>query len=162
MTFTADEIWQYLPQVSGRSESVHLELFPKPGEITGPVRDAGHVAALVADWDKLFEIREEVLKALETVRQDKTINDSLEAKVTITAPKETFELLNKYRKHLNAFFVVSAADVLEGAALSVRSARAPGQKCERCWNFSTHVGEDKVYLTVCERCSATLAEIERG
>ena len=162
MTFTADEIWQYLPQVSGRSESVHLELFPKPSEITGSVRDPGHVATLVADWGKLFEIREEVLKALEAVRQDKTINDSLEAKVTITAPKETFVLLNKYREHLNAFFVVSATDVHEGTALSVKAERAPGQKCERCWNYSTHVGEDKVYPTVCERCSATLAEIERG
>jgi isoleucyl-tRNA synthetase len=162
MTFTADEIWQYLPQVAGRSESVHLELFPKPGEITGPVRDSARVATIVADWDKLFEIREEVLKALETVRQDKTINDSLEAKATVTAPKDTFELLCKYRKHLNAFFVVSATDILEGAALSVKAERAPGHKCERCWNYSTHVGEDKVYPTVCERCSATLAEIERG
>ncbi|HEU5403893.1 MAG TPA: isoleucine--tRNA ligase [Terriglobales bacterium] len=162
MTFTADEIWQYLPQVSGRSESVHLELFPKASEITGPVGDPSQVAMIVADWDRLFEIREEVLKALETVRQDKTINDPLEAKVTITAPKETLELLNRYGKHLNAFFVVSATDVQEGAALSVRAERAPGQKCERCWNYSTHVGEDKVYPTVCERCSATLAEIERG
>ncbi len=162
MTFTADEIWQYLPPVVGRSESVHLELFPKPGGITGRVRDSAHVATIVADWDKLFEIREEVLKALEAVRQGKTINDSLEAKVTITAPQETFELLNKYRKHLNAFFVVSATDVAEGAALSVKAERAPGQKCERCWNYSTHVGKDKVYPTVCERCSATLAEIERG
>ena len=162
MTFTADEIWQYLPPVRDRAESVHLTLFPKAGEITGTVRDAGSIATLAADWDKLFEVREEVLKTLEAVRQDKTINDSLEAKVTITAPKETFGLLEKYRKYLNGFFVVSATDVLEGAALSVKAERAPGQKCERCWNFSTHVGEDKVYPTVCERCSAALAEIERG
>ncbi|MGE5111012.1 MAG: class I tRNA ligase family protein, partial [Acidobacteriaceae bacterium] len=162
MTFTADEIWQYLPQVHDRAESVHLTLFPKAGEITGAVRDAGSIATLVADWDKLFEVREEVLKTLEAVRQDKTINDSLEAKVTITAPKETFALLEKYRKYLNGFLVVSATEVLEGAALSVKAERAPGQKCERCWNYSTHVGEDKVYPTVCERCSAALAEIERG
>ena len=162
MTFTADEIWQYLPPVRDRAESVHLTLFPKAGEITGTVRDAGSIATLAADWDKLFEVREEVLKTLEAVRQDKTINDSLEAKVTITAPKETFGLLEKYRKYLNGFFVVSATDVPEGAALSVKAERAPGQKCERCWNFSTHVGEDKVYPTVCERCSAALAEIERG
>jgi isoleucyl-tRNA synthetase len=38
--------------------------------------------------------------------------------------------------------------------------RAPGEKCERCWNYSIHVGEDKSYPTVCERCSAVLAEIE--
>jgi isoleucyl-tRNA synthetase len=161
MTFTADEIWQYLPKLDGRSESVHLELFPKEGEITGPVGNAS-ISTLVADWDKLFEVREEVLKALEAVRQHKTINDSLEAKVTITAPKETFALLQKYRTYLNGLFVVSATDVDQGAALSVKAEHAPGQKCERCWNYSTRVGEDKVYPTVCERCSATLAEIERG
>ncbi len=162
MTFTAEEIWQYLPKLQGRSESVHLELFPKSGEITGPVKDQATLQVLTSNWDQLFAVREEVLKALEAVRQDKTINDALEAKVTITAPKDTFELLQKYRQYLNAFFVVSATDVNEGAELSVKAERAPGQKCERCWNYSTHVGEDKVYPTVCERCSAALAEIERG
>jgi len=38
--------------------------------------------------------------------------------------------------------------------------RADGAKCERCWNYSIHVGEDKEYPTVCERCRAVLAEIE--
>ena len=162
MTFTADEIWQYLPRVEARAESVHLTLFPKPGEITGDVKDKEAPAALQTDWQKMFEVREEVLKALETVRQNKVINDSLEAKLTVTAPKDIFELLTRYRKHLNEFFVVSASDVKEGAELSVTADHAPGQKCERCWNYSTHVGEDKNYPTVCERCSATLAEIERG
>ena len=94
--------------------------------------------------------------------KDKTINDALEAKVTITAPKETFDLLSKYRQYLNGFFVVSATDIHEGPELSIKVEHAPGQKCERCWNYSTHVGEDRNYPTVCERCSATLAEIERG
>jgi isoleucyl-tRNA synthetase len=40
--------------------------------------------------------------------------------------------------------------------------KAAGKKCERCWNYSTHVGEDAVYPTVCERCSAVLREIEKG
>jgi isoleucyl-tRNA synthetase len=159
MTFTADEIWQYLPKLENRSASVHLELFPKAGEITGSTQN---LDGLKADWDKMFEVREAVLQALEPVRQDKTINDALEAKVTISAPKETYELLKKYQQYLNAFFVVSATDIAEGSELSIKAERAPGQKCERCWNYSTHVGEDKNYPTVCERCSATLAEIERG
>ena len=40
--------------------------------------------------------------------------------------------------------------------------RADGKKCERCWNYSTHVGESERYPTVCERCLAALDEIERG
>ena len=43
----------------------------------------------------------------------------------------------------------------------MKVARAQGQKCERCWNYSTHVGEAYRYPTVCERCSEALEEIER-
>jgi isoleucyl-tRNA synthetase len=46
--------------------------------------------------------------------------------------------------------------------ISVHVDKAPGEKCERCWNFSTHVGEDKNHPTVCERCSPVLKEIEQG
>jgi isoleucyl-tRNA synthetase len=46
------------------------------------------------------------------------------------------------------------------AGLTIEVNNAPGQKCERCWNYSTHVGENKSYPTVCERCSAVLSEIE--
>lgn len=162
MTFTAEEIWQYLPKVEGREESVHLALFPKAEDVTGIAANPAAIEGLVSDWEKLFTVREEVLKALEAVRQDKTINDSLEAKATITAPNETFDLLQKYRQYLNAFLVVSATGLQEGKDLAVKVERASGQKCERCWNYSTHVGEDKTYPTVCERCSPTLAEIERG
>jgi isoleucyl-tRNA synthetase len=42
----------------------------------------------------------------------------------------------------------------------VEVTKADGAKCERCWNYSTHVGEDKTYPTVCERCSAVLKELE--
>ena len=44
--------------------------------------------------------------------------------------------------------------------LAVKIERADGKKCERCWNYSTHVGENGRYPTVCERCSEALAEIE--
>ena len=43
--------------------------------------------------------------------------------------------------------------------VKVEVKKADGQKCERCWNYSTHVGEDKKYPTVCERCSAVLKEM---
>jgi isoleucyl-tRNA synthetase len=45
--------------------------------------------------------------------------------------------------------------------LSIKIERADGKKCERCWNYSTHVGENARYPTVCERCTEALAEIER-
>lgn len=45
--------------------------------------------------------------------------------------------------------------------LGVEVERAAGEKCERCWNYSTRVGESERYPTACERCVAALSEIER-
>jgi isoleucyl-tRNA synthetase len=44
--------------------------------------------------------------------------------------------------------------------LTVEVSKADGTKCERCWNYSTHVGDDPEYPTVCERCAAVLKELE--
>jgi isoleucyl-tRNA synthetase len=61
-------------------------------------------------------------------------------------------------------FIVSAVDLKQATngdtALHVQISKAPGLKCERCWNYSARVGEDKKYPTVCERCSAFLKEID--
>ena len=108
----------------------------------------------------------DLLKALETTRAEKQIGGSLEAQLHMAAPEQLYPVLERHRDQLRYLFIVSDV-VLEKspasnghAGLVVTVNRAPGQKCERCWNYSTHVGEDKIYPTVCERCSAVLAEIE--
>jgi isoleucyl-tRNA synthetase len=133
-------------------------------------------------WDKLREIRSEVLSALETARDQKTIASSLEAKVTLVpkpdlapdARQRLFDFLRTYLTQLPSLFIVSQVEVSTGAIDSPGSVtetgpqselivvvhRADGKKCERCWNYSTHVGENPRYPTVCERCSEALAEIE--
>jgi isoleucyl-tRNA synthetase len=162
LTFLSDEVWRSLP--GSRSESVHLELFFRDEEITGPKTKASD--QLSSDWRALFAVREEVLKSLELARQDKLIGTSLEAEVRIRAPRSTLELLSRYESQLRGLFIVSSVvlasdDSGNGTApVRVEVSKAPGEKCERCWNYSTHVGEDKNYPTVCERCSAALAEIE--
>jgi isoleucyl-tRNA synthetase len=77
-----------------------------------------------------------------------------------------YSVLERYRDQLRYLFIVSDV-VLEklpasngDSGLMITVAKAPGEKCERCWNYSIHVGEDKAYATVCERCSAVLSEIE--
>ena len=164
MSFTADEIWQYLPAKPGRPESVHLAEFPAIAGFFRP--DAPEVQKLRSDFDGLMKIRDEVLKALEQARQDKAIGSGLEAKVTITAPASSYELLQQYRDDLRALLIVSAVELQRGgegngsSGIRVEIGKAPGQKCERCWNYSLHVGEDSKYPTVCERCSAVLRELE--
>ena len=103
--------------------------------------------------------RDEVLRALEEARVAKQIGSSLEAKVTISALRETLSLLRKYEKDLRYIFIVSQVEVVEGSQ-SITISRAAGEKCERCWNYSTRVGESEAYPTVCERCVTALTEIE--
>jgi isoleucyl-tRNA synthetase len=164
-SFLSDEVWRHLPRVDGRPESVHLALFPADPEIIGSVADPASLATFSSEWQKLFAIREEVLKALEHARQEKLIGTSLEAQVRLTLPKPTFELLSRYETQLRSLFIVSSVVLASedggngSAPVHVEVGKAPGDKCERCWNYSTHVGEDKQYPTVCERCSAALAQI---
>jgi len=165
MTFTSEEFWSYLPQVEGRPESVHLATFPTAAEIFGE-EGLGDDPKHTEDWTALRAIRDEVLKALEDARNQKLIGGGLEAQVTLSAAEPAFSLLSRYQDQLRYLFIVSAV-ILEKAAsgngsggVVVQVSKAPGQKCERCWNYSTRVGEDKNYPTVCERCSAVLKELE--
>jgi len=162
MSFTCEEIWQSLPPIAGREESVHIASFPSSDEITAEGNSKSD-----EDWNSLRAIRDEVLKALEDARNSRLIGGGLEAQVHLTAPDQLYALLKRYEAQLRYLFIVSAVKLVQGAGngtggVHVEVARADGAKCDRCWNYSTRVGEDKNYPTVCERCSAVLKEIERG
>ena len=163
MSFTCEEIWPYLPPISGREESVHLASFPTPAEIAAEsVSQADPKSD--EDWNALRSVRDEVLKALEDARNNKLIGGGLEASVHVTASDALYAVLKRYQDQLRYLFIVSAVDLTEGAgngtgSVQVEVKKADGQKCERCWNYSIHVGEDKNYPTVCERCSAVLKEL---
>jgi len=175
LVFTTEEIWKYLPKQAGAPASVHMALFSDADEL-----NAGIAPALVTKWETLARIRSEVLSALETARNEKIIASALEAKVTLwpktdlkqSEQDELLKLLKTYASHLPALFIVSQVnvanigafnDVIQGgpnALLVVTVQKADGKKCERCWNYSTQVGENPRYPTVCERCTEALAEIE--
>ncbi len=160
LVFTADEIWENLPQANDESDavaaSVHLMLFPAAsGE-----RDE----EMSTRWTELFNVRDLVLAVLERERAAKVIGSSLEARVSVSASGKTYELLERYKDDLRYLFIVSQVEVSEGkaeAGVEVMVERAEGEKCERCWNYSVRVGESERYPTACERCVAALTEIER-
>ena len=175
MSFTAEEVWQFMPALVEKPESVHLALFPTPEEVLGnterqPNRQGQSVPCdtdrIRGDWQRLLLVREEVFRALETARKDKVIGSGLQAKLVISAPAESYGLLEKYRDTLRYLFIVSQVDIHQlpghgnGSGLKVEVLLAEGAKCERCWNYSTQVGSDTEYPTVCERCSAALHEME--
>ena len=164
LSFTSEEVWQYLPKLSDRSESVHLTKFPNAADILGKGPRTNQQQR--DDWSTLLAMRSDVLKALEEARNKKQIGKPLEAQVRITASDSVYSVLNRYREQLRYVFIVSAVTLEEGpggngtGSVKVEVSKADGAKCERCWNYSRHVGEDKEYANVCERCSAVLREIE--
>jgi isoleucyl-tRNA synthetase len=167
LAFTSEEVWKHMPRGDGEPESVHMATFPVANELERVLDDAR-----AKNWDRLLLVREEVLKALEPARAAKIISSGLEARVTLAGSVALASMLRKYAEVLPGLFIVSQVAVteskLEGAldspalgGLQIQVARAQGGKCERCWNYSIHVGENADYPTLCERCVAALAEIER-
>jgi isoleucyl-tRNA synthetase len=161
LSFTADEVWGYLPEVTGREKSVHLALFPDLAEIV-----PGSEAALEKDWEQLLELRGQVLAKLELLRANKVIGKSLEAVVTLYVTEYgDGDLLRKYARALPELFNVSEVEFLTVTDndpdylpnMEVR--RSTGPKCERCWRYVQEVGQDGRFPTVCLRCAEALEEI---
>ncbi|MFO7838839.1 MAG: isoleucine--tRNA ligase, partial [Desulfosalsimonadaceae bacterium] len=169
LPFTADEVWQFIPdaaEINGQTtlDTVHLSDFPAP--------DPGLRAnELAGRWEKLLEVRGEVMRALETARSDKTIGHSLDAAVYLYAEGDLLEFLRGYADQLRSIFIVSRAELLPSAeadagclqsalqGLSIRVTPAPGEKCQRCWVYDTSVGEDSGYPGICSRCRKVLDRI---
>jgi isoleucyl-tRNA synthetase len=167
LCFTADEVWGYLPGRPAELNSVHLATFPETAELSGELSIAQ--VERLRNWDRLLVVRDEVLKALEAARKEKFIGDALEAKVELGAEGDWAKLLKQYQDVLPMLFICSQVQLVEGGlpggtegvirGLSVAVRRAEGTKCERCWNYSVRVGEDKEFPTLCERCAPVVREM---
>jgi isoleucyl-tRNA synthetase len=165
LSFTCEEVWQHLPKMPDRLASVHLAEFPTAADVLGHASVPEEDPQRQQDWTTLLGVREQVMKALEEERNSKRIGKGLEAQLTITAADPGYSVLARYQDQLRYLFIVSAVKLARDSgngtgSVHVEVKKADGAKCERCWNFSTHVGECKNYPTVCERCSAVLKEIE--
>lgn len=166
LVFTTEEVWRYLPKKKTDPESIHMSVFPTAAELETGLANPSKEA-----WEKLGEVRSGVLVALEQARSSKQIASALESKVMLRSKNGMLALLKTHAKQLPALFIVSQVEVMpqdgdapaDGAQpFSVQVLRADGKKCERCWNYSVHVGENERYPTVCERCTAALDEIEQA
>ncbi|MFQ5579985.1 MAG: isoleucine--tRNA ligase [Nitrospiria bacterium] len=176
LSFTADEIWQYLPENLKSQPSVHLTEFPEEKDLSTVEAGNGE-----KDWSRLIQVRDEVARVLEEVRKDKKIGNSLEAGVHLFAKPALYELLKGQAAMLPAFFIVSQVNfspwqdqdihaqevgdadrgapewalstTLEDASLRIDVAPARGEKCGRCWTYQESVGRDATHPTLCRRCT---------
>lgn len=160
LAFTTEEIWRYLP---GAEEiTVQTAGWPK-------YRPEMADEKLEEKWEKILAVREFVAKPLEEARRNKTIGHSLDAQVSIFANDQWLSFLQTLEEDLANYFITSAvvllpeSDAPEGcyrsedmAGLAVTVAKAPGEKCERCWIYSETVGENIEHPTLCKRCSRVM------
>jgi isoleucyl-tRNA synthetase len=163
LSFTADEIWRYLPD--RRLESVHIAVFPTNSELESLLdRD------LLGRWERLVNVREQVLAEIEPLRKDKRIGSSLQAKVVISAAAAELAFLERYAPDLPMLFIVSQVELrplapgaeAAGNGRRVAIERAAGVKCERCWRYVGTVSTDPRSEGLCERCQEALAETVNG
>jgi isoleucyl-tRNA synthetase len=159
LTFTTEEVWSNMRRPAGEAESVHLALFPEPGELT-----QGFTAAhreRFKNWERLMEVRDLVLKSLEAARQEKFIGAPLEAAVHLAADDGLYSLLKKHAAELPSLFIVSQVSIDKHSekVLSVDVSRAEGVKCARCWKYTSDVGSLAELPSVCAACAATVAEM---
>ena len=155
MSYTADEIWRFMPHSSiDNTESVFFNQMPEKSGIV--LSDE-----FKEKWDIIYNLREDVKKALENKRAAKVIGASLEAKVTIHADEKLYNKLIAFKNELPAIFIVSAVEIVNGGegelkgefeSVSVTVENASGEKCERCWVYSDSVGKDAEHPTLCSRC----------
>lgn len=145
---TAEEVWSHIEQVD--EESVHLTNMPAKEEVD---------QALLDKWNTFMALRDDVNRALEAARNEKVIGKSLEAKVKIgNSPSfDTLAFLESFND-LHQLFIVSQVELVEdtkGEAYqhgTIEIAKADGEKCARCWNYSESLGSVGELDDLCPRC----------
>ena len=154
MSFTAEEIWSFLPHTKGENaESIFLNDMPA---VTGKYADD----AFAARWNAIYDLRLVVNKALEEKRNEKVIGKSLEAAISVACKYEdTYKLISENPALIAEVCIVSDVTAVRDESLSdeapvaVTVTAAEGEKCERCWTYAKSVGSDAAHPTLCARCA---------
>ncbi len=172
LSHMAEDIWQNLPYATAHNSVFASGWIKLDPQWQNP--------ELTPWWQQLRDLRAEVNKVLEQARTDKAIGSSLEAKVLLYVRdvnlRQKLESMLPSQGMLNGvdelryLFITSGVELLEDPAaltglqhslqsetLGVGVVKADGKKCDRCWNYSTHVGEDPEHPIICDRCVAALA-----
>ena len=150
LSYTADESWGFMSHGAGDDvRNVILNDMPE--------FDPNLLFDGTDRWDRLFAMRDDVLKALEDARNAKLIGKSLDAAVTIfTSDAEKMSFLKSFGKELETVFIVSSVEIVSGEEDKIAVSAAEGEKCERCWMYSDTVGKSENHPTICKRCEQNL------
>ncbi len=171
MSFTAEEVFDYVPEeLRGDAETVPTVFaLPAMGQEELEKRGFFLDETTLAQWATLFEVRGAITRAIEPLRKDGTVGHSLDTRVSVYLAPEKIESLQSLQTDLRAISIVSQYVLLplqdapdaaqrfeevEGVAVVVE--KAHGEKCERCWIYSTELGSHAEHPTLCPRCTQVL------
>lgn len=151
LSFTAEEIWQFLPGAS--QKSVFLETWYE---------------GLKGNFDNMAietarDINTHLRKELEEMRRNKDIGSSLDAEVDIYCDQKNYQALLELKNELRFVFITSEANLHKlsnkstdakeiDSSLAIRVRKSVHQKCVRCWHHRPEIGENKSHIDLCGRC----------
>ena len=150
--FTAEEIWKAMKHTKAEDvESPMLTNYPEP------VKEWDN-EGLAKKWEEIIKVKNLVAKELELARAEKTIGNSLDAKVTIFADEKEYNFLKENEELLKVVLIVSGLKIEENKrkredSLGIKVEHADGEKCERCWMYDEHTEDG-----LCPRCKKVLEE----
>jgi len=162
ISYTADEIWQYLP--GERSESVFLETWYQG---LAPLDEDSALSREF--WQKVMTVRAAVGKELEKCRAKGDIGSSLNAEIELYCNADFFDDLNRLSDELRFIFITSNATVMvEGNApedaiqteidgVKLKVVVSGHEKCVRCWHQRPDVGTQAEHPELCGRCVENVA-----
>jgi len=148
LAYTAEEAWATMKFKSQTPESVHLAEMPK-------VDDSIDWRSTETRWKKLMGLRDEVLRTLEGLRQEKKIASNQQACVTVyNGDEELAGILNEFGlEQFAALCIVSEVKLQDDTnGTTVVAEKSAYQKCQRCWNYWPSVGTDSEHPDLCKRC----------
>jgi len=159
LSYTADEIWSYMP--GKRGESVFLETWHELPKV-----DADPI-----DWNLFIQLKAAVAAELEKLRVAGTVGSSLDGEVEVFARDEFLEKLKALSDELRFLLITSdakvkrvsnaagppvgavkAAEIAKDGGVWVRVQASSAPKCERCWHHRPEVGSNAAHPTICGRC----------
>ena len=152
LSFTADELWQFMP--GERSASVHLENWYDGFANIDSVPDYDNTF-----WQQVIALRNQVNKMIEAQRNAGVIGSALEAAVTLKVDSKLEQLLAKLGEELRFVLITSSAKIVPSSSgeLDIIVQPAVAAKCERCWQRCVDTNQHVAYPGICQRCVDNIA-----
>ena len=145
LSYTAEEIWQASERLNSQEESIFLSNFD-----LSKINEQSSITE--SDWNRIFEIKNDVNQSIEAMRNENKIKGSLDANVHIEANKHDISILEKIGTELHFLFICSETVIKESKDFKIKVSPSKSQKCSRCWHRHNSVSNSKVHPDLCKRC----------